>query len=319
MCNFVAMKFADKLNRLFLKSTLGVMGRLPLGMLYPLADALAWLAGSVVGYRRRVVRKNLQSSFPDKSEKELRDIERRYYRFLADYFIETVHISGMSRKEMLRRMDLRGMEQIDADLKRGRHVSIYLGHYCNWEWVSSIPLHLTAESARGEVYHPLENAGFDSYFLDLREKFGAQCVSMRDILRWLLGNQREGLPTLVGYIADQVPSYDAVHCFVDFMHQDTPVFTGAEKLSRRLKASAYYLDLRREKRGHYVGVFEKITDDASSLPEFELTREYFRRLQKSIQRQPELWLWSHNRWKRTREGFFEKFGDKEARERLEKL
>ncbi|MDE6772890.1 MAG: lysophospholipid acyltransferase family protein [Muribaculaceae bacterium] len=294
-------------------------GSLPLWMLYGVSDFVAFLAGRVFGYRRGVIRKNLSASFPEKSRKELLNIEKGFYRFLGDYFVETLKLGRMSEKQIRKRMSFIGQEDVNECLVNGQNVSLLLGHYGNWEWISSIPLHLPSGFHAGQIYHPLENVAADQVFLNLRGRFGAESIKMKDTLPTVMNWRREGKPFIIGYIADQVPFFDGMHYFADFLNQDTPAFTGHERISRMLHASVFYCDIQRPRRGEYVCRYIKMTDDAAGLPQFELTKKYYEMLEATIRRTPHLWLWSHNRWKRTRQGFYEYYGREEAEKRLSRL
>lgn len=267
-----------------------------------MADISTWLLHRIGRYRVKVVRQNLASSFPDKSKKELRKIEKEYYRFLGDYFVETIKLTSMSEKEMRKRMKFRNPELPVSDLEKGKNVTLYLGHYCNWEWVSSIPLHLPKnDNIKGiQIYKPLHNKALDDVFLKIRNRFGAKSVKKMDTLRELINIKREGKISITGYIADQVPNYESIHIWLPFLNHDTGVFSGAERISRSLQASAYYIDIHRVKRGYYEAEYVKISDDASKEQPEYLTRTYFHLLEKTILRAPAFWLWSHRRWKRTR-------------------
>ena len=282
---------------------------LPLRILYVLADFLAWLAGDVVKYRRRVVEENISSAFPDRDEKWVRETSRKFYRFLGDYFVETVRLLSMPAQEMGRRMVFENVEAVESLLEEGKDVSVYLGHYCNWEWVSSLPLHLVGEGIAAQIYHPLENKAMNKVFLRLRGRFGAHSIPMNSTLRTLLGWRREGKTSVTGYIADQAPGYNGIHLFVDFLHHDTPVFTGAERITRMFACAAYYCHIERPRRGYYRCRFVKLCEDASQLEPFELTRRYYKCLEEQICQAPQYWLWSHRRWKRTREGFMAWHGE----------
>ena len=153
-------------------SLVRIIARLPFAMLYLLSDILAWLACDVVRYRRKVVRENLASSFPEKDTKELRKIEKGFYRFLGDYFVETLKLSVMSPEEMSRRLKVEGIGQINEAVERGQSVSLYLGHYCNWEWISSLPLH---NIGQGRSRANLPSAGKQ----DLRPAFRSPTHSLR--------------------------------------------------------------------------------------------------------------------------------------------
>ena len=208
----------------------------------------------------------------------------------------------------------------NQSVAEGQSCSLYLGHYCNWEWISTIPLHLDCKEAlNGQIYHPLENPVFDKLFLRMRDRFGSTSIAMEDTFRAIVGAKRQGRNSVIGYISDQVPLYDNVHYFTDFLHHDTPVFTGAERITRMIDASVFYLEVSRPKRGYYVCRFVPMTRHAKDIPQFGITEQYFRMLEKTIEAEPQYWLWSHNRWKRTREGFCELFSKEEQDKRLSRL
>lgn len=282
---------------------------LPFRALYLLADIIAWLAHSVVRYRRKVVRHNLASSFPEMDKRTLRRTERDFYRFLADYFVETIKLSRISDAEMSRRMRFRNMESVNAALDRGQCVSLFLGHYCNWEWVSSMPLHLTRKAHACQIYHRLRDAASDRAFLRLRSRFGATCVPMDESLTTLMRDYRAGRPNITGYIADQAPKYASLHHFVPFLHHDTAVLTGTERLSRMVHARVFYCHMTRPRRGYYVCTFEEMTPDAATMPKFALTDLYWQMLERDIIAHPPYWLWSHRRWKHTLDGLKRHYPD----------
>lgn len=280
---------------------------LPLRIHYIISDFLFWLLYKVIGYRRRVVWKNLSASFPEKSEAELKEIERGFYHFLCDYFVETVKMMTISKKEIKRRIVYKGIKDLDEVIESGQSIAVYLGHYCNWEWVTSMPLWVTPKVQCGQIYHPLENKYFDKLLLRSRERLSSLCISMQDTLREVVRYKREGQPIMIGYISDQAPNWVNIHHWVDFLNQDTPVFTGTERIVKKMNHAVFYVDMRRIKRGYYEAEFKLMTRDPKELEDFKLTDMYFDMLEKSIRRAPEFWLWSHNRWKRTRKEFNERF------------
>ena len=140
-----------------------------------------------------------------------------------------------------------------------------------------------------------------------RNRMGSHSIAMSETLRWLIDHQRRGEATIVGYISDQVPLWQNIHHWLTFFNQDTPVFTGVERIARKYNQAVFYVDVQRLSRGHYQAEFQLITRDAASMPDHAITDEYFRRLEATIRRAPQYWLWSHNRWKRTREEFDRNF------------
>lgn len=284
---------------------------LPFGVLYLFSDILAWLACDVVKYRRKVVRRNLTASFPDKNDKEIRQIEKKFYKFLCDYFVETVKLASMSPKKMRRHLKVENIEEINEAVRKGQSVSLYLGHYCNWEWVSSLPLHIDPAARCAQIYHPLENKAFDKLLYRLRTKFDANNVPMKDILPTLIKWKKEDVPSVTGYIADQAPGLN-IHLFVEFLNQETGAYTGPERISKFLGAKAVYGHMSRPKRGYYTLRFIPIAENVKKEDIFVTTRKYFSLLEENIIETPQYWLWSHNRWKRSRELFNQYHGDKAA-------
>ena len=281
---------------------------LPLRVHYILSTMLYLLLRYVVRYRLKVVRKNVSTSFPEKSEQELRTIENNFYRFLCDYLVESVKLMSIGKENLKRRMVFKGYEKVDQCINEGQSVAVYLGHYCNWEWVTSLPLWFSSEAKCGQIYHPLENKAFDRMFLRLRQRQGALCIPMNDTLRRILEFRRANQPIVIGYISDQKPNWINIHHWVNFLNHDTPVLTGAERIIRKVGHAVFYLDIRRIKRGYYEAEFKLITRNPNEVDgEYGITDIYYRMLEQSIKRAPEFWLWSHNRWSRTREEFNRRF------------
>ncbi len=293
-----------------------IFSLLPFRVHYVISDILYFFIYRIAGYRKKVVRSNLSTSFPEKSDAELRHIEHGFYHWFCDYIVETVKMFSISRDEMRRRMQFEGVEQLNAELDNGRDITIYLGHYCNWEWISSLPLHVKDKGTFAQLYHPIENKSIDKLFLRSRERFGAHSLIMKEAFSILRQWKKEGRLSVTGYISDQVPGFSSMHYWPTFLHHETPTYTGAERIARLLNTSVYYLDIYRPRRGYYVAKVIKMCDDLENVPKFAITEKYYRLLEESIMRNPEYWLWSHNRWKRKWKDFVDYFPDEKERERI---
>ena len=284
---------------------------LPLWVHYLFSDVLFLLVAYVLRYRHRVIWKNLKDSYPDKSETELKRLQRQVYHHMCDLIAETIKYSTISHKHIMRRMTFKGSEQVGEILNSGQSIALLLGHYGNWEWVTSLALWLPPMRdgvALGQLYHPLENKVMDRVVLKVRNRMGPVCVPKNDTLRWLIGHKQAGNPSMLGYINDQVPKWENIHHWLTFLnHKNTPVFTGIERIVHSQNQAVVYLDVKRVGRGRYECEYQVITRDPSTMGKFELTDIYFKLMEQTINRAPQYWLWSHNRWKRTREEFDRRF------------
>ena len=284
-----------------------LLSLLPFRVLYLISDFLYFPLRYCIRYRQTIIRKNLSESFPEKMPEELRKIEKDFYHFFCDYIVETLKLFSISKKSMMKHMTFSGSEQLQQEL-RTRNCILYLGHFCNWEWISSIPLHLGKERedptlVPGQIYHALENKSFDALFLRLRARFGARNIEMMSALRHLVQYRMEGKRFIVGFISDQAPNWNHIHLWTNFLNHKSAVFTGAERIAKSTNALVYYVDVTRIKRGYYHARFVKMTDNPKQYPDFRLTEQYAALLEESIRKAPQYWLWSHNRWKRTYEEY----------------
>lgn len=292
---------------------------LPLWVHYVLSDGIYLILYYIIGYRKALVRKNLTDSFPEKTTHELLKIERAFYQWFCDYLVESIKMLSMSERQMKKRMVFKGTDIVDQIVSEGQSCAVYLGHYCNWEWVTSLPLWVTPEAQCGQIYHVLESSDFDKLFLDLRQRWDAVCIPMADTLRRIIQYRQESRPVVIGYISDQVPFWNNIHHWLPFLNHDTPVLTGTERLARQTGHAVIYLDVHRMKRGYYEAEFKLITREPKKMQKFEITDIYFQMLEASIRKAPQYYLWTHNRWKRTHEEFNIRCDQKTGRVSLEPL
>lgn len=278
---------------------------LPFRALYLISDFFYIIVYCLVGYRKKVVRLNITTAFPGKSAAECKKIEKDFYHFLCDYIVETIKLLSISRQSMLQHIEFRNVEQMEECFDKGQACAAILGHYCNWEWLSATGLSFLRhkEAVMGLIYHPLYNNVFDRLFINIRQSLGGVCVPKKDILRYLFKYRKEHRMSLFGYIADQAPKWENIHLWLPFMNHDTPVFTGAERIIRKMNNAVFYVDMERASRGHYICTFRLITKEPAQLEEFAVTKSFFTMLEESVHRAPQYYLWSHKRWKRTHEEF----------------
>ncbi len=302
-------KLLQKIGYILVYTIWYLLSLLPLWVLYRLSDILYLLLVYFIKYRHIIIIKNLSTSFPKKSNKEIREIEKEFYHWFCDYIVETIKLMNMSEVQFKKRMRFVGIEKINEVLSCGQSCAIYLGHYCNWEWVSSLPYWLTPSTQCCQLYHPLENQYFDKLFKDVRELNNSLCIPMQESIRKILRFRQQSKTVVVGYIADQVPLWHNIHHWVNFLNHDTPVLTGAERIVKKTDEACFYGDMHRIKRGYYKCELKLITLQPKKCSEWEITDQYFKLLEATIHRDPALWLWSHNRWKRTREEFNLRFSE----------
>lgn len=273
-----------------------VLGWLPDFVWKILADILYLVLYKIVRYRVHVTRENLRNSFPTITEKEIRLIERRFYLYLMDIFIETIVMAGISRFRIDMRMKFTDNEEFDAVCEKGS-VIVAMAHYASWEWPTIYARR--TKSTLVPVYHTLASEWADKLFLRMRRRFGAEPVSMKVIGRKLV--EMRDKKVILALIADQTPPRLPDAKWIKFLNQETLFFNGIEDLSLKYGMPVYFFDIKCVRRGFYEGKFVKLHDGIEKVEKFEITNRYVNHLEKKIVEAPQFWMWSHRRWKHKKE------------------
>lgn len=268
---------------------------LPFPLFYKLSDVICFLIYNVIGYRKKVVFENLKNSFPEKSNKELKHIEKQFYHYLCDLFLETLKTLTISKEEAIKRCKFSEQTlKILNDLSENKQSCILvMGHYGNWEWAGN-SFSLQCKQQLYVIYHPLSNKNFDKLMYDMRTRFGTKLYAMKDTMREMIRNRNEINAT--AFIADQTPAPEHAY-WTTFLNQDTPVFWGTEKIAQKLNYPVIYITIKKVKRGYYIIDSEVLVAEPKNTKEGEISEMHTRKLEKDIISQPEIWLWSHRRWK----------------------
>ena len=270
---------------------------LPRPIFYGLSDIVAFVLGVVIRYRRQVVHTNLERSFPELPIKERRRIAMCFYKHLSDLILESFFLLHASPKRILKRCTYTNLEVLEPYYSQQRSVVIAAAHIANWEFLTSASAYIAHQQLN--VYKPLHNKRLGRILTRSRERFGGTAVSMQNVLREIVRCQSAGIPFLIGLISDQTPPPDK-HFWLEFLHQDTMVYSGVEKIARKFDLPVFFCNMHRVKRGYYSVHLDLITTQPEAEPENAITIRYMKLLEEVIHKHPESWLWSHRRWKRQR-------------------
>ncbi len=278
---------------------LKLLSRLPLSVLYVFSDFMFVIGYYVIRYRRTVVQANLKNSFPEKTLKELRHIEKEFYRNLCDYPIETLKLMTMSEVEITRRMDYKNPEEVELFARQGQSMIYLTAHQFNWEWLLAGAC-ISTSPAIYYVYQAQSSKFFDNFSNLIRQRFGAKPIKREKVGREAikLKSTLHGLALL----ADQFPGLDHDKRFwTPFFHQDTAFFQGINQLAIITQYPVLFFVTKKVKRGYYESEIIRIAEPPYAKNDFTVVENYVKATEKIIREQPEGWLWSHDRWKRTRE------------------
>jgi KDO2-lipid IV(A) lauroyltransferase len=271
-----------------------LMSLFPFWLLYLISDFLFVVIYYIVRYRRKVVYENLLKAFPEKSDEERHSIEKKYFKYLADLMVETIKMVTASEKSISKRMTATNPDVIPAYQKKGKSIMLAVAHYGNWE-MAALRAGIITNKRLLIVYKPLNNSIFNVFFNNMRSRFGAEMVAMKNVLRTIVKAKDETIMCI--FAADQTPVQHLATYFTPFLNQPTAFFLGIEKIAKLTNSVVIFCDMKYLKRGHYQYTAIPLTENPKETVEHEITKAYVACLENMIQRDPPYWLWSHRRWK----------------------
>lgn len=291
------MVFKERVVYIIVMVWFKLLSLLPSFILFSLSNPLAFLLYRVFGYRKKVIIENLGNSFPDRSQKEIKEIARRYYHHLAILMLEVMFLRFVSDKRLSKMIEIENIELFDALYKDGRNIIAMYGHFGNWEYGGGL-MSLTKYKGAA-VYKKLSSSAFDKLYYDIRSRYSIQPVEMNDVLRKVITLNKLD-PYVLFMVSDQSPMKSDRQHWIQFLNQETGVYTGSEKLARKFDMPVVYLEIQRVKKGSYKIVPTLITDKPKECQANEITEKFYALLEDSINENPHQWLWSHRRWKNKR-------------------
>lgn len=272
----------------------------PFALLYLRSDFIFFLVYHVARYRRKVVRTNLLNSFPDKSETEIKGIEKQFYHNLCDLALEICKLLVMKPEDLKQHVVFTNPEMITELYENQKSLFVAFPHSGNWEWFGKI-MHTLSPHKASAIYKRIKNDDFERFMLRLRTSFNLeheQMIEANSAMKVLLS--RRDIPNSILIVADQSPRGTEKDYWTDFLHQDTCWFTGLERMAKMLGYAVVFAEMRRTKRGYYEVTFKKICDNPNETEKGFVMEQYVRLLERFIYDNPDNWLWSHRRWKHSR-------------------
>ncbi|RUA11457.1 MAG: lipid A biosynthesis acyltransferase [Flavobacteriia bacterium] len=268
---------------------------LPFRLLYALSDFLSFITFHVIGYRKKVIYNNLRTAFPEKSEKEIKEIQKKFYHHFVDIFMEMIKIFTISKKEFMKRVSFTNEEELKTFMKKYPSNILMASHHSNYEWLSIIKQHF--DHPFYVAYKQVENKYFDNLAKKSRSRFGSTLIPTRQYRRLMNTVYKKKESGTYGLISDQNPLPKKAQYWRSFFGKRVPVFTGAEKFAKEYNYPVAYVDTRKIKRGYYQATFKVITENPRELPDYQITDKFFEILENQIREQPEYYFWTHKRFK----------------------
>lgn len=266
----------------------------PFWLLYAISDVFAFLNYHLIGYRKKVIVKNLSESFPEKSQKEINTLTKLYYKHLSDILLESLKGYTMPIKKLSKMFDFKNLDIVnDHYFDSGKSLIFVSGHAGNWELGTRLaPFFYKHEISI--LYKPLSNKHIDKFVKNFRQRENSRLVSITETSKAFENHSK---PFIVGLLSDQRTRKSAKLPEIDFLNHKTQFLPGIEIYAERTKLPVIFFWVNKLGRGKYEVVIDKITDNETNAEPWKITRIFVQKMEQKILENPVNWLWSHNRWK----------------------
>jgi KDO2-lipid IV(A) lauroyltransferase len=274
---------------------LKLISKLPFPVLFLLSDFLFLVTYHIVRYRRKLVRKNLRNSFPDKSLNEIIVIERQFYHNFCDYGVETIKLLTIRKEDLARRLVFKNIEPLEKYKSNKQSVILLASHQFNWEWMvaaGNFQLPFDVDF----VYQPVKNQLINDFLVTCRSRFGSYPIRRNQVAREIV--KRKSILRAVAIVADQYPGQKKdKKYFIKFLNQETAFFQGANQLASLTQFPVMYGAVEKVKRGYYEVTMMPIAEPPYEKETPVIIENYAKAAEGVIKRYPSGWLWTHRRWK----------------------
>lgn len=268
---------------------------LPFRLLYLFSDFIFLIVYYIIGYRKKTVRENLALALPHLSVQERLGIEKKSFHHLCDMFLEMIKTMSISQKEIRDRFVFTNLDVYKKLEKKQKSIALMLAHYASYEWAISMNSYVNFEGYG--IYKKINNPYFDKLVRNIRLKFEAKLITTKETIPTIIENNRLNKLSTYGFASDQTPRLQSTFHWQEFMGNQVPVHTGAEMLAKKYDMNVIFLKVKKVSRGHYEASFEILSENATKVPNYEITDQFIKLVEQQILEAPEFYLWTHKRFK----------------------
>lgn len=275
-----------------------VLGFLPLSVVEAVARGVGIVAWWFFWPYRRLVLENLKIAFgAEWTEEKRRWVGREHFARLASNMAAGIWWSRRDVRELLKNVDIEGIEHFHRLNGSGRGAVVVLSHLGNWELAARL-IPALVSCPTGAIYQRLGNRWMDEDVRRQREREGLQLFERKQGFHAAIEMVRAG--GLVGVLADQHAG-DAGYWspFFGRLASTSPL-----PATMALRAGAAVVSCVVYSRPN--GRWRVVCGAEMALPGRDIrawTTSINAQIEDQIREQPQDWLWSHNRWKTPKPDF----------------
>ncbi|HSP45920.1 MAG TPA: lipopolysaccharide heptosyltransferase II, partial [Chthoniobacterales bacterium] len=276
-----------------------IASALPVRLLFNFGNFMGLLAWLVLPKYRRLARRNLEIALQDeKSSREMRQIARRNFQWLAANLACSLKMVSMPPEKLTRYVEAENVDAIHDELRSGRPVVLLLSHIGSWEIAAQLVPHYAPYTRIGSPYQRLRNRYIDHDVRRSRVRTGAELFDRSEGFHKPMELLRSG--GLLGIFADQHAGDHGL--WTPFFGRLASTSTLPGLLAKRTDATVMAAAVHTVGPARWRMVFTpRLDSPGDSVDSIAWKANLI--IEQQIRKAPEDWLWVHNRWKTPQPNF----------------
>ena len=239
-----------------------------------------------------LIKENIIKAYPNIDNKDSKKIINgmwgNYGRILSEY----VFMKNFRNSKLSDNIKIKGQEILDRIKNENKPVIFISGHFNNFELMA---MHIEKSGLKvAAIYRPLNNKFLNFFMERIRKKFICKNQIKKGIsgTKKILNHFKNG--TSVALMIDQRLSQGITTKFFD---QEALTTTIPAQFVKKFNCNIVPIYIERiDKFNFTLKVYEPITFSKDKTIH-NITSDLNKVLEKMVLKNPEQWIWSHNRWK----------------------
>ncbi len=269
---------------------------LPLSVIYLISDFTSFIIHKVFKYRVNIVKNNLKRSSLKIKSDQIQIIVNKFYKYFTDLYFESIKMDSFSKLDFDKRFKVINVDLLNKFYDQGKSVVLMVSHYSGYEWCTGLPYYIKHKFSA--VYTPIKNESINNFMYNSRSRHGLELISRYDAIKEIYKTEAQSItPHLYGLVADQSPQMRSKNYWSKFLGVKVPIFTGSERIAKKLSLPVVYARMKKIKRGYYSVDFQLIAESPNDYKDYEITEKYLKLVENQLREDPYPYLWTHNRFK----------------------
>ena len=239
---------------------------------------------------KKIIENNLNIYSKNITKDEREKIISSMWKNYGMTFIEYIFLNFLKKNKS--HIKIQGEEYLENIIKKGKPVIFVSGHFANFELMSmeitkkNIPL--------AAIYRPLNNFFLNPFMEYLRKKY----ICKNQIKKGINGVRDAITYIKKGYsVALMIDQRVSEGEKVNFFNKPALTTTLPAQLAMKFDLSIVPVFIERTAENNFELQFQNEINVSNFKNKLELTIKLNRILEKMILKNPNQWIWTHNRWK----------------------